>query len=171
MLKALCKNLIWLAVPLGLAVGCASNEASYAPETTVGLALPGHDMTLAPTSSHTTRSRVYAEGGTHYEDTSSTFSTDVNIPPAGANPQTWDLAQEIQWKLISDQSLAPMGSSLTAQVSNDGVVTLQGAVASTDEQQRVGDTISSLPGVKSVDNQLKIGMASSSGSLDTQQPQ
>jgi len=170
MLKALCKNLVWVAVPLGLAVGCASNEASYAPETSVGLAIPGNDMTLAPTSSNI-RTRVYAEGGTHYENTSSTFSTDVNIPPPGANPETWALAQEIQWKLISDPTLAPMGSALIAEVGNGGVVTLHGAVASTDEQQRVCDNISGLPGVKSVNNQLTIGRASTSGSLNTEQPQ
>jgi osmotically-inducible protein OsmY len=94
----------------------------------------------------------------------------VNVVPAGANPQTWAIAQEIQDKLVSDPTLAPMGSSLITEVNNDGVVTLRGTVASTDEQQRVTDSISTLPGVKSVNNQLTIGRTSTSGQMNTMYP-
>lgn len=40
--------------------------------------------------------------------------------------------------------------------SKDGVVTLTGTVADASHKTMAGDTVSSLPGVKSVDNQLKV---------------
>jgi len=48
------------------------------------------------------------------------------------------------------------------------VVTLKGTVSSTDEQQRVCDTIANLPGVHGVDNQLTIGSYHGKGTLNMQ---
>lgn len=47
------------------------------------------------------------------------------------------------------------GDSITTE-SKDGVVTLTGTVASSSHKSLAEDTVESLPGVKSVDNQLKI---------------
>jgi hypothetical protein len=140
MSKMMLKNLVWIAVPLGLAVGCAQNrpatEAAYEP-------LP--NPALTPTSSEP-GSQVYASS-----------DASMNAAPNGASPATWALAQEIQQKLISDPTLAPLGTSVIAQVSGDGTVTLTGNVRTKSEQQRVRDTISTLPGVRSVNDQTKIG--------------
>ena len=179
MLKTLCKNLVWLAIPLGLGVGCASSNQ---PPEGSAFSLLAPDQTLVASSAYEGPNRTYAvgaaespgyvESGSYAETPAMTSTEDVDVVPGGANPQSWAVAQEIQARLIADPTLAPMGSSLITQVGSDGVVTVRGTVASTGEQQRVCDSISSVPGVKSVNNQLTIGRASTSaGTLDMQNPQ
>jgi hypothetical protein len=157
MLNATLKKLLWIALPLGLAVGCAENrpgaEAVYAPAP---------DVVLAPTSSQPGQ-HIYNNGGSTVEQSTVT----VSQAPGGANPTTWSVAQEIREKLISDPTLAPLGSSLIATVGKDGVVTVHGTVSSPSEERRVCDTIAALPGVTGVDNQLSVGTVSATGRLDT----
>jgi hypothetical protein len=158
MMKTFYKNLVWMVLPLGLVVGCAENrpvsEASYGPPPNV---------VLQPTSREPEQ-RIYRE-----TDSAVTApNVTVNTAPAGASAETWAVAEEIRQKLMSDTTLAPMGSTLIANVSKDGVVTLRGNVSSPSEQQRVCDSISSLPGVRSIDNQLSFGSYRSSGTLNTQ---
>jgi osmotically-inducible protein OsmY len=69
---------------------------------------------------------------------------------------------------MSDTTLAPLGSTLIANVSRDGVVTLKGNVSSPSEQQRVSDSISSLPGVRGIDNQLSVGSFRGGGTVNLQ---
>ncbi|HXT10478.1 MAG TPA: BON domain-containing protein [Candidatus Angelobacter sp.] len=155
MSKTVLKNLVWLALPLGLAVGCASNrpaasEASYDATAAV----------LTPTSSEP-ESQIYVSS-----------DAEMNTPPKGTSPQTWAIAQAIQQKLLSDPSLAPLGSTLVAKVSTDGDVTLTGNVASQSEQDRVRESISTLPGVRNVnDQQLAVGHFNGPSSLNTTSPQ
>jgi hypothetical protein len=160
MLKEIYKNLVWIVLPLGLAVGCAENrpatEASYGPAP---------DVTLQPTSAEPEQ-RIYRSTDAAPTGADATVSTTPT--PAGASPENWAVAEEIRLKLISDTTLAPMGSALIANVSKDGVVTLTGNVSSRSEQQRVCDSISSLPGVRGIDNQLIVGRYSGSSTLKSQ---
>ena len=159
MLKTFCKNLCWIALPLGLAVGCASNkpqtEASYGPA-------PGE--MLEPTSSQA-QQRIYTQSG----EPEAAGSIDVNQPPSGADQSRWSIAEEIQNKLISDRDMAPLGSSLKAEVGDGGVVTLRGTVGSPSEEKRVTDTIAALPGVSHVDSQLTVGRVYGDSTLNMRQ--
>lgn len=156
MLKTVSKSLLLIALPLGLAVGCASNrpqtQAFYSSDPST---------TLAPTSARADQ-RIYSESA------SGAPVANVGQPPAGASPANWAIAEEIRQRLISDETLAPLGSSLIAKVSNDGVVTLSGNVGPASEQQRVCDTIAGLPGVRGVKNNLNGGRDSGTGSLHMQ---
>ena len=147
MKKTFCKSLVWIALPLGLVVGCAENrpasEASYGPPPNV---------VLTPTSAEPEQ-RIYRETDT----TAPGAATTVTTAPAGTSAQTWAVAEEIRQKLTSDATLAPLGSTLIASVEKDGTVTLKGNISSASEQQRVCDTIASLPGVRGVNNELSVG--------------
>ena len=155
MLKAICKNLVWMAVPLTLALGCAANrsetDASYAPAAT-----------LTPTSGEPEQ-RIYSS----FDPSATTTSESVDAPPAGADPANWQVAEAIREKMMADKSLAPLGSSVIAEVGKDGTVTVKGNVRSPSEKQRVRDTISTVPGVKDInDDQLGIGRSSGNGTVD-----
>jgi hypothetical protein len=161
MLKTFYKNLVWMVLPLGLVVGCTQSRDIPLSQTTY---IPASSVALAPTSAEPEQ-RIYRETATTV--TAAPDGT-VDSTPEGASAQSWAVAEEIRQKLTSDATLAPMGSSLIASVSQDGVVTLRGNVRSPSEQQRVCDSISSLPGVRSVDNQLSFGSYRSTRSVNMQ---
>ena len=158
MLKSICKNMVWIAVPLGLAMGCAANRTTTTAEATYGPA-----PMLTPTSGEPEQ-RIYST-----DPTTASATTDLNAPPPGANAADWGVAESIRQKLTEDPTLAPLGSQLIAEVGKDGVVTLKGVVRTPDEQQRVRDTIASVPGVNSVNDELKVGKFEGGGKLDTTQ--
>jgi osmotically-inducible protein OsmY len=161
MLKTICNNVLWIAVPLGLAMGCAENR----PQAEATYSTPPN-VVLQPTSSRPDQ-QVYNNS----TDSGAPVDTsDFTAPPAGANPSSWAINEEIREKLMTDKSLAPFGSSLIAQVSPDGKVTLRGNVSSASEQQRVADSIASLPGVRGVDNQLNVGKDYQNKTINTEQP-
>jgi len=89
MMKTLFKNLVWMALPLGLVMGCAENppasEASYGPAP---------DVVLQPTSAEPEQ-RIYRES----DATVGSQNVTVSAVPAGASPQTWALAEEIRQKI------------------------------------------------------------------------
>jgi hypothetical protein len=157
-MKRLFKNLVGIALPLGLAMGCAENrphaQAVYGPPPNV---------VLQQTSAEPEQ-RIYRETDT----TGAPAAAVVNTAPGGASPENWALAEKIREKLISDTTLAPLGSELIANVGKDGVVTLTGSVSSPSEEQRVCDTISSLPGVRGVNNELSVGRRAGSGRVNMQ---
>jgi hypothetical protein len=157
MLKTIFKNLLLIALPLGLAVGCAENR----PQTQASYSSDPSEM-LTPTSAQ--------PGQRVYTDTETPSGAAVTPAPSGATPANWAIAQEIQDRLLSDPTLAPMGSSLAATVDNDGVVTLRGTVGSDSEQKRVCDIVSGLPGVRSVNNQMNGGRTLNNGNLNMQGP-
>jgi hypothetical protein len=160
MLKSICKNMVWMAVPLGLAMGCAANRTTTTADATYGPA-----PMLTPTSGEPEQ-RIYST-----DPTAAAATTDLNAPPAGANAADWGVAEAIREKLTQDPTLAPLGSQLIAEVNNDGAVTLKGVVKTSDEQQRVRDTIAGVPGVKSVnDDQLTVGTFHGGSKLDTLEP-
>jgi hypothetical protein len=158
MLKTIYKNLVWIALPLGLAMGCAENR----PQAEATYSTPP-DVALQPTSSRPDQQQVYNSGAP-------VDTADFTAPPAGANPSSWAINEEIREKLMTDKSLAPFGSSLIAQVAPDGTVTLRGTVSSASEQQRVADSIASLPGVRGINNQLSVGRNYQNKTLNTEQP-
>jgi hypothetical protein len=158
MLKRIFKNAVWMAVPLSLAVGCATHQ------TTTAEAEYGPVPVLTPTSSEPEQ-RIYSTAPGDVAATSS-----VDAPPPGATPQSWSVAEGIREKLTEDPTLAPLGSKLITQVGTDGVVTLKGVVKTERERQRVRDTIANVPGVTSVnDDQLRIGTYGGDGKLNTLQ--
>lgn len=128
--------LVWLGVPLLLAVGCADNRrdasVSYSP------ALTG---SYAATSDRPV-SRVYPN---------TSANIDVTTPPAGASSQDWTVAEEIRSLLTTDRNI---GKAPMAAVVNHGVVTLRGSVRNQRERDRLRNEIASLPGVQRVDDQL-----------------
>jgi hypothetical protein len=156
MSKATCKNLLWIVLPLGLAMGCAENRPQA--EAVYG---PAPDVTLAPTSAGPEQ-HIYNNSGSTVQQSTVT----VNQAPGGASAASWAVAQEIREKLVSDPTLAPMGSSLIANVGKDGVVTLHGTLSSPSEQKRVCDTIAALPGVQGINNQLNVGRDFNNGRLN-----
>ena len=154
MLKAICKNVAWLAVPLSLALGCAANrppaEASYGPVET-----------LTPTSGEPEQ-RIYRDVDPGAINT----GVSVDAPPAGGNPANWGVAEEIRQKLMQDHSLERVGDSVIAEVGTDGTVTLKGSVSSSAEKARVRDGISNLPGVKGINDELKVGKYDGDGAVN-----
>jgi len=159
MLKSICKNVAWLIVPLGLAMGCAANHTSTNADASYG-----STPMLTPTSSEPEQ-RIYST-----DPSTVSANSDFNAPPPGADSTDWGVAEGIRQKLTADPSLAPLGSQLIAEVGKDGAVTLKGVVQTQDEQTRVRDTVASVPGVKSVnDDQLKVGKFQGSGKLDINQ--
>jgi len=156
MLKSICKNMAWMAIPLGLALGCAANRTTTTADASYGPA-----PMLTPTSGEPEQ-RIYST-----DPATAGAASDLNAPPPGATAANWDVAESIRQKLTDDPTLAPLGSQLKAEVGNNGVVTLKGVVKTPDEQQRVHDTIASVPGVSSVNDELKVGTYRGGGKLDT----
>ena len=132
------KGIVWLCVPMVLAVGCApshrDSSVSYSPALT---------ESYAPTSDRDA-ARVYPEAP---------VSTEATSPPPGANRQDWQLAEEVRSLLISDRTL---GEAPMAAVVKNGVVTLRGGVRNKKERQRLRDEISRLAGVQRVDDEMDL---------------
>jgi hypothetical protein len=157
MLKSICKNVVWMALPLSLALGCAANrstttEAQYGPVPV-----------LTPTSGEPEQ-RIYSTA----PGTAAT-SSDMDAPPPGATTANWNVAEAIRQKLTEDPTLAPLGSKVITEVGKDGTVTLKGTVKTPEEQKRVHDTIASVPGVNSLNDELKVGTYRGGGRLDINQ--
>jgi hypothetical protein len=148
-----------MAVPLSLAVGCATHK------TTTANAEYGPTPVLSATSGEPEQ-RIYSNDPSKLTATSS-----MDAPPAGADSSNWNVAEAIRQKLTSDPSLAPLGSSLITEVGKDGTVTLKGTVKTEGEKQRVHDTIASVAGVSGVNDELKVGTYHGTGNLDMNQPQ
>lgn len=129
---------------LVLAAGCA--HQSPQPQPTFS-ALP--PPALAPTSDrgNATVAPVAGANGSSV------------APPPGAPPEDWELAETIRAELTKDKKLVhePMEA-----IVNKGVVTLRGYAPTKGARQKLHDRIATLPGVKQVDDQIKI--RSSTGS-------
>jgi hypothetical protein len=160
MLKSICKNVMWMALPLSLAVGCATHQTTTTADATYGPA-----PTLSATSGEPEQ-RIYTT-----DASMAAAPSDINAPPAGANPADWSVADGIRQRLTADPTLAPLGSELSCEVGKDGVVTLKGVVKTSNEQERVRDAIAGVQGVKSVnDDGLKVGNFKGGNTLDTLEP-
>src|SRR5581483_168899 len=131
------KSLVWLSVPVLVAVGCASNQ----PDRSVSYS-PALSESYSPTSDRDA-ARVYSTVPSNIE---------VTTPPTGANSQDWTLAEEIRGLLTSDRKL---GDAPMAAVVKNGVVTLRGSVRNDRQRQELRDEIARLPGVQRVDDQLE----------------
>jgi hypothetical protein len=160
MLKSICKNVMWMALPLSLAVGCATHETTTTAQATYDSA-----PVLSATSGEPEQ-RIYSTA-----PTSIAAPSEINAPPAGVDPADWSVADAIRVRLTEDPTIAPLGSELSCQVGKDGAVTLKGVVKTSSEQERVRDTIAGVPGVKSVNaDQLQVGNFRGGNRLDTLEP-
>jgi hypothetical protein len=119
---------------------------------------------LEPTSAQPEQ-HIYSNTGSTEENANPQFGE----APTGATPTKWSIAEEIQQILTSDTTLAPLGSSLVAEVGTDGNVTLRGTVSSRSEEKRVCDTISRLPGVRGVNDKLSVGRVFGDSTLNMRQ--
>jgi len=157
MLKTICKNVVWMAVPLSLALGCAANRQP----TEAAVYSPAPGEVLTPTSGEPEQ-RIYSSTQPGPADTSTSMAA-----PTGASAANWNVAEAIREKLTEDASIAPQGSSLIAEVGADGVVTLKGRLSSPSEKERVHKSLANLPGVTGInDDQVGIGRAAGNGILD-----
>ena len=132
-MKTNLKNLVWLTVPMLLAVGCAENHRDSSVSYSPALSQPSTATSDRP------EARVYPA------------PTDTAVPQ-GASSQDWALAQEVRSLLMSDRKLGE--GAPVAAVVNNGVVTLRGEVRNEKERQRLHDAIGRLPGVQRVEDQL-----------------
>jgi hypothetical protein len=155
MLKAICKNMVWMALPLTLALGCAANR----PQTQASASY-GPVETLTPTSGEPEH-RIYSN-----IDPGTISTTPANAVPAGATAANWGVAEAIRQKLMEDHSLARIGDSVIAEVGQDGTVTLKGNVSSPSEKERVREGIAKLPGVNGVNDELGVGGTVGTGKVD-----
>jgi hypothetical protein len=152
MLKTPFKTLLTIALPVALAVGCASNKGS------------------GPTSDRP-GDRVYAEGTAPEETPRGGIIMPSTMPP-GAASTDWALADAIRGTLTADRTLAPYPSDFRATVEKgaNGKVKLEGTVPNEHERQRLHESIASLPGVVEVDDQIVIGGKVATGKADLREP-
>lgn len=74
---------------------------------------------------------------------------------AGQAKPDVDLAQSLRKSIMADSSISTNGHNCKVVV-NDGVVTLAGPVASTDESNKIAALATATPGVTKVVNQLEV---------------
>ncbi|MEO6417851.1 MAG: BON domain-containing protein [Polyangiaceae bacterium] len=68
--------------------------------------------------------------------------------------QDQKITQSVHKTLMADKTLsAPAGVKIT---TSSGKVTLKGTVVSDDEKDRIESEVKKVPGVQSVDNELKV---------------
>jgi hypothetical protein len=132
------KRLVWLTVPVLLAVGCAENHRDASVSYSPTLSQP-----YSPTSDRS-EVRVYLDAPANIS---------VTAPPPGAGSQDWALAEEIRSLLMSDRKL---GNAPTVAVVKNGVVTLRGDVRNKKDRQRLHEEIARLPGVQRVDDEMEM---------------
>jgi osmotically-inducible protein OsmY len=74
---------------------------------------------------------------------------------AEANIDDWQLTANVKTAILSDSRLAP-SSRLVSVNSHDGVVTLTGIVANTDDKTQLTEIVKKVQGVKNVINQTTV---------------
>jgi hypothetical protein len=156
MLKTALKNLLWISLPLVLAVGCAHTETE---KPVVYSDLPERPAT--PTSEQTA-TRVYA----------GQESITPTAPPAGVSAEDWTLNENLRALFTSDKRLAPYPSEVTAVVDQKehGVVRLSGHVVNTATRKRVNEAVAKLPGVTRVEDHMVVGSHMPTGYQDLRSP-
>jgi osmotically-inducible protein OsmY len=149
-MKKYLNNLVWLTVPMLLAVGCAETPRDSSVSYSPALSEP------VTATSDRPEARAYPAPGA---------PTTATVAPPGASAQDWTLAEEIRSLLMSDRTLGK-AAPMTAVVNN-GVVTLQGEFRNEKERQRLHDAIAKLPGVQRVEDQLEHKRPSGIGAGET----
>lgn len=148
MLNAIYKNLIWMTLPVSLAIGCAADrpqaEAVYSP-------LPAGRLEA---TSALPEQQIYDA------------SVPSDVTPGSATAANWKLGEEIRERLLADRTIGSYPESLRVEVGNGGIVTLRGSVRSRSEERRTCESIATLPGVNRIDNELVVGGAENTGTLD-----
>lgn len=72
-----------------------------------------------------------------------------------SQPSDWEITANVKKNLMSDNSLSSSARMISV-TTNNGVVTLSGTVASSEENRKVVKMVKDVCGVKNVDNQLTI---------------
>ena len=160
MSKAAYRSLVW-TLPLTLALGCATNSSDRrVSRAEMFESMPAAAMTA---TSDRPAQRVYPEQPING------IITPSMAPPAGASEADWAIAQNIRGTLTADRSLAPYPSEVQATVDKNapGTVRLRGTIVNPQERDRLHNTISQLPGVTTVDDQLVVAGSPPHGALDS----
>ena len=135
-----------IATPLALLIGCAHHSESRArfDDSAVG----GSELSATSTRPDT---RVYSNA--------SIPASQAFPAPEGADAQNWGLAEAVRGRLMENDARARYPSKVVVTVpkGSDGMVRLSGYVPSNRERQKLYDVVAGVPGVKQVDNQLRIG--------------
>ena len=91
--------------------------------------------------------------------TSTSTETASNTAPTASdqpeNATDRKIIQDVRQALTSDDSLSTSAKNVTV-VSNNGTVTLRGAVKDDAEKQKIADKATQVAGVSNVDNQLTV---------------
>jgi hypothetical protein len=156
MSKTTLKNMLWMSLPLAVAVGCAHTQ----PQTTpVYSDVP--PRALAPTSELPVE-RVYAE-----QD-----SITRTAAPYGASAADWALNERIRGLLTGDKTLGPFPGEVMAVVDreNHGLVRLSGTIINDMERQRMCHAIANVEGVTLVDDKMLIVERLPVGAVDVRDP-
>lgn len=154
------KCLVWVSLPVLLAVGCAHHRPGAEPVYGAY-----SDEVLTATSARADQ-RVYSgEAGV------GTIAPEDAVP-TGAHADEWALGEAIREMFMADRTLAAGSRDITAEVvkGSPGAVVLHGTVRNTHERRRVEERIASLPGVTQIDNQITVGTLRGGNWVDTMRP-
>jgi hypothetical protein len=136
MTKHSLKTLLWMALPIALASGCAHTD-SDGPAAFNSI----QPAPMSPTSDRA-EPRVYGEMAP---------PADQFAPPPGASTGDWQLAEELRYMFTTNRTLA---SSPVAGTVSKGMVTLRGNVATQTERDKVHAAVAGLPGMDQLDDQI-----------------
>ncbi|AFY00555.1 BON domain-containing protein [Bdellovibrio bacteriovorus] len=96
---------------------------------------------------------TFAKGDDHYSTTTKETTT-TKATDQGMNESDTTLTRSIREKINSDGSMSMMGKNITI-VSQNGMVTLKGAVASQDEKKKISRIANEISGNK-VSDQMTV---------------
>lgn len=133
------KNLL-LPMMLSLTLmACDQQDGSTKPSQERSANLPSNDIDVDDT-------------GKNVRDRDEMFKTPMD---QSENEVDREITQNIRQRIIADSSLS-MNAKNIKIITTDGVVTLRGPVASTQEKDTIARKINEIKGVVRVDNQLEV---------------
>ncbi|MFV8259550.1 BON domain-containing protein [Bdellovibrio bacteriovorus] len=95
-----------------------------------------------------------AKGDDHYTTTTKETTTTTKATDQGMNESDTTLTRSIREKINSDDTMSMMGKNITI-VSQNGMVTLKGAVASQNEKKKISRIANEISGNK-VSDQMTV---------------
>jgi hypothetical protein len=139
-----------------------SGSSGMQPSGSSGSMGGGSQMT--PPSSGSSGSSSGSMDESHQQGTSPSSGSMGSSPSSGSSAGSMDapstpaqdqkITQSVHRTLMADKTLSsPAGVKIT---TTSGKVTLKGTVSSDDEKDRIENEVKKVPGVQSVDNELKV---------------
>jgi osmotically-inducible protein OsmY len=134
-----------------------SSSSTSATSTNAGLGST-EQKDLTPTSDRGTTNRVYATNRPSSAPSQTAGSADASqtVDVRGATDADKQIGAQMVQQLQNDPSTASLMPSLGLSIDN-GKATLRGTVKSDEEKNNIEAVAKQVPGVTSVDNQLRVG--------------